>query len=182
MADLPLDPNTSGTVLSHSLQYLRAFEQKQKVDAIPSQIPRAPSPPSNELAGPKRVLALDGGGLFGIAEMLLLRDIIGGPNKRPCDYFDLIAGSGTGGIFAILLARFELTIKESIDIFENLMEPLRNKIKDGKTSDTKVLTADFAKSLSSTIFQLIETCKAKNKDRKTSDQLSISENSLKCKA
>jgi len=57
---------------------------------------------------PKRILALDGGGLRGILTVgilakleELLRDRHGGsPDFRLCHYFDLIAGTSTGAIIA----------------------------------------------------------------------------------
>ncbi len=62
--------------------------------------------------GPKRILALDGGGLRGILSMgflgrieKLLRERHGDdPNFRLCHYFDLIAGTSTGAIIAAALA------------------------------------------------------------------------------
>lgn len=63
--------------------------------------------------GPKRILALDGGGLRGILSIGflqkvedLLRERHGGdPGFRLCDYFDLIAGTSTGAIIAAALAK-----------------------------------------------------------------------------
>lgn len=60
---------------------------------------------------PKRILALDGGGIRGaltigyleqIENMLRLR--YHNPNLRLCDYFDLIGGTSTGSIIAAALA------------------------------------------------------------------------------
>jgi hypothetical protein len=61
---------------------------------------------------PKRILALDGGGLRGILSLGLLQAIEnalrerhqGGDDFRLCDYFDLIAGTSTGAIIAATLA------------------------------------------------------------------------------
>ncbi len=63
-------------------------------------------------AGPKRILALDGGGLRGILTLSylaeiesLLRQRHGGSNDfRLAHYFDLIAGTSTGAIIAAALA------------------------------------------------------------------------------
>jgi hypothetical protein len=62
-------------------------------------------------AGPKRMLALDGGGTLGIMEIAflekiedLLRKRYGKPGLRLCDYFDLIGGTSTGAIIATALA------------------------------------------------------------------------------
>jgi hypothetical protein len=62
--------------------------------------------------GPKRILALDGGGVRGALTLsylerieALLRERAGGdPNFRLCDYFDLIGGTSTGSIIAAGLA------------------------------------------------------------------------------
>ena len=63
--------------------------------------------------GPKRILALDGGGTLGIIELAfleriesLLRTSLGEPNAdfRLCDWFDLIGGTSTGAIIATCLA------------------------------------------------------------------------------
>jgi hypothetical protein len=63
--------------------------------------------------GPKRILALDGGGLRGILtlgilekiENLLMERNGGGADFRLCHYFDLIAGTSTGSIIAAALAQ-----------------------------------------------------------------------------
>lgn len=61
--------------------------------------------------GPKRILALDGGGIRGaltlgfLQEMeALLRKRYNNPKLLLCDYFDLIGGTSTGSIIATLLA------------------------------------------------------------------------------
>ena len=62
--------------------------------------------------GPKRILALDGGGLRGILTLGILKQIEdelrkkhgNDPAFRLCHYFDLIAGTSTGAIIAATLA------------------------------------------------------------------------------
>ncbi len=62
--------------------------------------------------GPKRLLALDGGGVRGIVALAylerierLLRERSGGdPEFRLCDYFDLVCGTSTGAIIAAAIA------------------------------------------------------------------------------
>jgi len=61
--------------------------------------------------GPKRILALDGGGIRGALSLgylkrieETLRDIHGDKTLRLCDYFDLIGGTSTGSIIAAGLA------------------------------------------------------------------------------
>ena len=60
-----------------------------------------------------RVLTFDGGGVRGLSSLLILREIMEDIERRteadelplPCDYFDLIGGTGTGGLIAIMLGR-----------------------------------------------------------------------------
>ena len=62
--------------------------------------------------GPKRILALDGGGLRGILTLGILKQIEDTLRKKHgndqafclCDYFDLISGTSTGAIIAATLA------------------------------------------------------------------------------
>ena len=58
--------------------------------------------------GPKRVLALDGGGIRGIITIAFLKEIervlkerLGGANDfRLCDYVDLVGGTSVGSLLA----------------------------------------------------------------------------------
>jgi len=60
---------------------------------------------AEDLRTPRRVLSLDGGGVKGLAILLILKRIFRTVQKhqnlpampRPCDYFDLIGGTSTGG-------------------------------------------------------------------------------------
>jgi patatin-like phospholipase/acyl hydrolase len=65
-----------------------------------------------------RVLTLDGGGVRGLSSLLILRDIMEdiGQTKRtletprPSEYFDLIGGTSTGGLIAIMLGLLGMVI------------------------------------------------------------------------
>jgi patatin-like phospholipase/acyl hydrolase len=58
-----------------------------------------------------RILTLDGGGIRGLSSLLILREIMenvgqtrGLPDApKPSEYFDLIGGTSTGGLIAIML-------------------------------------------------------------------------------
>jgi hypothetical protein len=56
---------------------------------------------------PFRILSLDGGGIRGAFTAALLADIEERLGCRACDYFDLIAGTSTGGIIAAAIAAGE---------------------------------------------------------------------------
>ncbi len=74
--------------------------------------------------GPKRLLALDGGGIRGLISIELLaaiearlRERLGaGPEFVLADYFDYIGGTSTGGIIAALLA-LGLSVTEVRDFY-----------------------------------------------------------------
>ena len=71
--------------------------------------------------GPKRILALDGGGIRGILTLQFLRSVEAivkqrlGSQALLCDYFDLIGGTSTGSIVAAGLA-----CGMTVDALENL--------------------------------------------------------------
>ena len=70
---------------------------------------------------PLRILSLDGGGIRGLSELIILDKIFNAVNfrldcknvapPRPCDYFDLICGTSTGGVIALLLGRLQMVIR-----------------------------------------------------------------------
>lgn len=41
---------------------------------------------------------------------------------RPCEYFDLIGGTGTGGLIAIMLGRLRMTLAQCKEIFEEMTQ------------------------------------------------------------
>lgn len=76
--------------------------------------------------GPKRILALDGGGVRGIVALAFLDRIEGLMAERTgraafrlCDYYDLIGGASTGSIIATGLA-LGYSVSELIEIYTTL--------------------------------------------------------------
>ncbi|KAH8742904.1 acyl transferase/acyl hydrolase/lysophospholipase [Diaporthe sp. PMI_573] len=82
------------------------------------------------LGRPPRILSLDGGGIRGKSSLLILENIMEriresqGLNQvpRPCEYFDLIGGTSTGGIIAIMLGRLRMTVNECIQAYDKVSE------------------------------------------------------------
>ncbi|KAH0580640.1 hypothetical protein H2248_002126 [Termitomyces sp. 'cryptogamus'] len=72
-----------------------------------------------------RLLALDNGGIRGLSELFILEDIMNRIKAekgleevpKPCEYFDVIGGTGTGGLIAILLGRLCLSVEEAIGVY-----------------------------------------------------------------
>lgn len=80
--------------------------------------------------GPKRILALDGGGVRGILTAGILAAIearlarfSGNPSFRLCDYFDLIGGTSTGSIVATGLA-LGMSVAEVADLYRQMAPEL----------------------------------------------------------
>jgi hypothetical protein len=71
---------------------------------------------------PRRMLALDGGGIRGLLTLGILSKleelIAGATGGKLCDYFDYIAGTSTGAIIAAGLAR-GMTTAELIDFYRS---------------------------------------------------------------
>jgi patatin-like phospholipase/acyl hydrolase len=77
---------------------------------------------------PLRILSLDGGGIRGISSLYILKDLLEQIERdrkaatrntelrpqapptplRPCEVFDLICGTSTGGLIALMLGRLEM--------------------------------------------------------------------------
>ena len=83
------------------------------------------------LSGPSiRILSLDGGGTRGLSSLIVLRDLMEkvaikkGITQhdliRPSEHFDLIVGSGTGGISALFLGRLRMTVDEAIIAYQQV--------------------------------------------------------------
>jgi patatin-like phospholipase/acyl hydrolase len=75
-----------------------------------------------------RLLSLDGGGVRGLSSLYILRDLMSRVSAdaetiaKPCDYFDMIGGTSTGGLIAIMLGRLEMTVEDCIDAYKELSQ------------------------------------------------------------
>ncbi|KAE8314483.1 acyl transferase/acyl hydrolase/lysophospholipase [Aspergillus transmontanensis] len=80
---------------------------------------------------PLRVLSLDGGGVRGLSSLYILREVMQrlnpeGKPRKPCEVFDMIAGTSTGGLCAIMLGRLEMTVDECIEAYNRFMKRIFN--------------------------------------------------------
>ncbi|KAF1960382.1 phospholipase [Byssothecium circinans] len=83
------------------------------------------------------LLSLDGGGVRGLSTLYILQGIMNRLNymreehglreRKPCEIFDLIGGTSTGGLIAIMLGRLEMTVEECIDAYTRLMKQIFEK-------------------------------------------------------
>ncbi|KAJ4401565.1 hypothetical protein N0V91_007869 [Didymella pomorum] len=78
--------------------------------------------PATKHSNGLRLLALDGGGIRGIVALVMLRELMKRVADRkglkeiprPADYFELAAGTSTGGIIGIMLFRLRMTVDDTI--------------------------------------------------------------------
>ncbi|KAE8445384.1 hypothetical protein EG329_013507 [Mollisiaceae sp. DMI_Dod_QoI] len=88
------------------------------------------------------VLALDGGGVRGLSTLLILQSLMEhinlsiesrrGPNiepevVKPHDIFDLVAGTSTGGLIAVMLGKLGMTVEQCIDAYRRLSATIFGK-------------------------------------------------------
>lgn len=79
---------------------------------------------------PLRILSLDGGGVRGYSIFIILQEIMHrtfvetegrAPHRneipKPADHFDLIVGTGTGGLIALMLGRLRLDIETCKELY-----------------------------------------------------------------
>lgn len=78
------------------------------------------------------LLSLDGGGVRGLSSLLILKKLMESldPDEppKPCDYFDLIGGTSTGGLIALMLGRLRMSIDECIEAYKNLSPAIFSKL------------------------------------------------------
>ncbi|MCJ1309681.1 hypothetical protein MMC25_003341 [Agyrium rufum] len=86
-----------------------------------------------------RLLSLDGGGVRGLSTLIILKRLMDRTNAErqerdqppfiPCEIFDLIGGTSTGGIIAIMLGRLEMCVDECIEVYNAMFEKIFAKPK-----------------------------------------------------
>ncbi|KAK3328529.1 acyl transferase/acyl hydrolase/lysophospholipase [Cercophora scortea] len=82
---------------------------------------------------PLRILSLDGGGVRGYSMFLIIQELMHrtfveiegrAPHRseipKPCDHFDLIVGTGTGGLIALMLGRLRLDLETCKELYVRL--------------------------------------------------------------
>ncbi|KAE9367217.1 FabD/lysophospholipase-like protein [Stipitochalara longipes BDJ] len=71
-----------------------------------------------------RLLCLDGGGVRGLSSLLILKRLMETINQdnppNPCDVFDMISGTSSGGLIALMLGRLRMSVDETIESYRML--------------------------------------------------------------
>lgn len=78
-----------------------------------------------------RLLALDGGGVRGLSSLMILRSLMAAVDPdnppKPCDYFDMIGGTSTGGLIAVMLGRLHMSVDDCIAAYISLSNDVFQK-------------------------------------------------------
>ncbi|CAE6400703.1 unnamed protein product, partial [Rhizoctonia solani] len=88
------------------------------------------------------LLSLDSGGITGLSSLLIIKEIMtrlqGKDQKalKPYEYFDMIAGTGTGAISAVMLGRLHMSIDDAIKSYLHLMRTVFSERKFTMKWDT----------------------------------------------
>ncbi|KAH8914193.1 FabD/lysophospholipase-like protein [Atractiella rhizophila] len=85
-----------------------------------------------------RILAIDNGGICTFSTLYMLEvvmlevgnllDVPDGEETRPCDVFDLICGTSTGGWIALMLGRLGMTVRECIRAYEQIVQHVFSEV------------------------------------------------------
>ncbi|KAJ1337373.1 cGAMP-activated phospholipase [Microdochium nivale] len=93
--------------------------------------PNASSPIPTMPDSDIRLLALDGGGVRGLSSLMILRSLMAAVDPdnppKPCDYFDMIGGTSTGGLIAVMLGRLHMSVDDCIAAYISLSNDVFQK-------------------------------------------------------
>ncbi|KAF2156379.1 FabD/lysophospholipase-like protein [Myriangium duriaei CBS 260.36] len=74
------------------------------------------------------LLCIDGGGVKGLSALYIIGKLMEFINPddppKPCDYFDMIGGTSTGGLIAIMLGRLEMSVGDCIEQYIALQDKI----------------------------------------------------------
>ena len=81
------------------------------------------------------LLSLDGGGVRGLSSLQILKQLLEGVAReqdledppKPCQFFDMIGGTRTGGLIAIMLGRLDMTIDECMEAYIEIADKVFRK-------------------------------------------------------
>ncbi|KAJ7937769.1 acyl transferase/acyl hydrolase/lysophospholipase [Mycena leptocephala] len=118
-----------------------------------------------------KLLALDGGGIRGLSELLMIKEVMHRlmveENKKrktlglapldtlpkPCDHFDLIGGTSTGGIIALILGRLRMDVDTAIMCYDHLAKQVFSEVKRG-LGDGKFKASKLEAAIKSTVAKM----------------------------
>jgi patatin-like phospholipase/acyl hydrolase len=126
------------------------------------------------------LLSLDGGGVRGLSSLAILKRLMETINPdsppKPCEYFDMIGGTSTGGLMAIMLGRLEMDIDECIDAYVKISNRVFQKKRHRITVKGQIQGRFDTKELEAAIRDMV-----KQKDKAGEDALLKGSKDQRCK-
>lgn len=109
-----------------------------------------------------RLLSLDGGGIRGLSSLMILQHLMTTIDPKsppkPCEYFDMIGGTSTGGLIAIMLGRLQMTVGECIDAYTRLSHKAFEKRKPPITFKGRIRGRFNTSELERAVKQILSDC------------------------
>ncbi|KAG9079377.1 hypothetical protein FS749_008570, partial [Ceratobasidium sp. UAMH 11750] len=112
-----------------------------------------------------RLLSFDGGGIRGLSSLLILREIMIriqhmeglGEMPLPWLYFDIITGTSTGGLIAIMLGRLRMSVDQAIACYTILSERIFSETKH-VWQDGRFKTSSLERVIKQIVHDNTESC------------------------
>lgn len=125
--------------------YPSPFTKAPVNSAIPQRLPGKLEPPKV-----RKILSLDGGGVRGLSIIMILKYIMKTLNQKrgtvlhPWQEFDMIGGTSTGGIIAIMLGRLRMSLDECEEAYKTLSKEIFSATAHGSANPRRMY--DFLKA------------------------------------
>ena len=121
------------------------FTRAPAAIAVPQKLPGRLEPPKV-----RKILSLDGGGVRGLSIIMILKYLMKNLNRQrgtilqPWQEFDMIGGTSTGGIIAIMLGRLRMSLDECEEAYKTLSKKVFSATTRGSANPRRIY--DFLKA------------------------------------
>ena len=149
--------------------------------ALAMEPPKLPKLDTSPGLAPFRILMLDGGGIRGYSSLLILKEIMVRFNNRMFGYhdpnhmpliselFDIVVGTSTGGLIALMLVKLGMTVDECIEQYKTLSEQIFGR----KRSWTeRISSRDYSKYSGDALRQFVVNL-MQNQDRRFKEDFEL---------
>ena len=101
----------------------------------------------------------DGGGVRGYSELVILEQLMLGirhhqklsSTPKPCEIFDMICGTSTGGIIALMLGRLRMSIDDTRKVYSQVSKDVFGNPKNWKSTEGRYSATNLERILKATI-------------------------------
>ena len=125
--------------------YSSPINKAPVANIVPQRLPGKLEPPKL-----RKILSLDGGGVRGLSIIMILKYIMKSLNQKrgvplhPWQEFDMIGGTSTGGVIAIMLGRLRMSLDECEEAYKTLSKKIFSATAHGSANPRRMY--DFLKA------------------------------------